>query len=43
MISGSISDYLGYANFFLWVLVSTLPAFLVSWLVPLKQTTETTP
>lgn len=40
MISGSISDYLGYANFFLWVLVSTLPAFLVSWLVPLKQTAD---
>lgn len=37
MISGSISDYLGYANFFIWVLVSTLPAFIVSWLVPLKQ------
>lgn len=37
MISGSISDYLGYANFFIWVLVSTLPAFTVSWLVPLKQ------
>lgn len=43
MISGSISDYLGYANFFLWVLVSTLPAFLVSWLVPLKQQSDYTP
>jgi len=42
MISGSISDYLGYANFFLWVLVSTLPAFLVSWLVPLKKTSHST-
>jgi len=37
MISGAISDYLGYAQFFIWVLVSTLPAFLVSWLVPLKE------
>ncbi|MFM8256320.1 MAG: MFS transporter [Bacteroidota bacterium] len=37
MISGAISDYLGYAQFFVWVLISTLPAFLVSWLVPLKQ------
>jgi PAT family beta-lactamase induction signal transducer AmpG len=40
MISGSISDYLGYANFFIWVLASTLPAFLVSWLVPLKNYPE---
>jgi PAT family beta-lactamase induction signal transducer AmpG len=40
MISGAISDYLGYAHFFVWVLVSTLPAFLVSWLVPLKQKGE---
>jgi PAT family beta-lactamase induction signal transducer AmpG len=37
MISGAISDSLGYANFFIWVLVSTIPAFIVSWLVPLKQ------
>jgi len=37
MISGAISDALGYQQFFLWVLVSTLPAFLVSWLVPLKK------
>ena len=40
MISGAISDYLGYAQFFVWVLISTLPAFLVSWLVPLKQKGE---
>jgi PAT family beta-lactamase induction signal transducer AmpG len=38
MISGAISDALGYQQFFLWVLVSTIPAFVVSWLVPLKKT-----
>jgi len=37
MMSGAISDYLGYAHFFIWVLISTLPAFLVSWLVPLQK------
>ena len=37
MISGAISDTLGYQQFFLWVLVSTIPAFVVSWLVPLKK------
>jgi PAT family beta-lactamase induction signal transducer AmpG len=37
MISGYISDRYGYANFFLWVLVSTLPAFVMTALVPLKK------
>ncbi len=37
MISGYISDRYGYANFFLWVLASTLPAFLMTALVPLKK------
>ena len=37
MMSGAISDYLGYAHFFIWVLLSTIPAFLVSWLVPLSD------
>ena len=37
MMSGTISDYLGYAKFFIWVLISTIPAFIVSWLVPLKK------
>lgn len=37
MISGMLSDYLGYKAFFVWVLIATIPAFLVSWLVPLKK------
>lgn len=37
MISGLLSDSMGYQQFFIWVLVSTIPAFLVSWLVPLKS------
>ncbi len=37
MISGYISDQYGYANFFLWVLISTVPAFIVTALVPLKK------
>jgi PAT family beta-lactamase induction signal transducer AmpG len=35
MISGFVSDYLGYKEFFIWVLIATIPAFLVTWLVPL--------
>jgi len=37
MVSGYISDYLGYKNFFLWVMVATIPSFLVAWFVPFKE------
>ncbi len=37
MISGYISDYIGYKNFFLWVMVATIPSFLVAWFVPFKE------
>jgi len=40
MISGMVSDYLGYKEFFIWVLISTIPSFLVTWLVPLKKPEE---
>lgn len=36
MISGVISDSMGYQSFFMWVLLATIPAFVVTWLVPLK-------
>jgi len=38
MVSGFVSDYLGYKDFFIWVLVATIPAFIVTWLVPLMPT-----
>ncbi|MFD2895224.1 MFS transporter [Sphingobacterium arenae] len=37
MISGLLSDYLGYKEFFTWVLIATIPAFIVTWLVPLRK------
>jgi len=37
MISGYVSDYMGYKYFFLWVMVATLPSFFVAWLVPFKE------
>ena len=36
MVSGALSDKMGYQQFFIWVLIATIPAFLVSALVPLK-------
>ncbi len=38
--SGQLSDWLGYHNFFIWVMFATIPAFLVTWLVPLPKKTE---
>ena len=40
MVSGFVSEYLGYKDFFIWVLVATIPAFLVSWYVPLNSVEE---
>ena len=46
MMSGYLSDWLGYRNFLIWVLVATTPAFLVTWFVPFtynndkKETTD---
>jgi PAT family beta-lactamase induction signal transducer AmpG len=37
MVSGFVSDKIGYQYFFIWVLISTIPAFLISWLVPLPN------
>lgn len=37
MISGVLSDYLGYKEFFIWVMIATIPAFVVSMIVPLKK------
>lgn len=34
MMSGYLCDRLGFHYFFIWVLVATIPAFLVTWLVP---------
>lgn len=40
MISGFVSDFLGYKEFFIWVIISTIPAFLVTWFVPLRSQAE---
>lgn len=39
MLSGVLSDWLGYKNFFLWVMIATIPSFLMTWLVPFRDTT----
>ena len=40
MISGFISDAVGYQKFFIWVLIATIPSFLVAWFVPFKDVHE---
>jgi PAT family beta-lactamase induction signal transducer AmpG len=34
MMSGFVSDALGYKDFFIFVLIATIPAFLITWFVP---------
>lgn len=34
MLSGWVSDMLGYHDFFIFVLFATIPAFLITWFVP---------
>jgi len=38
MLSGLISDWLGYRDFFIWVMIATIPSFLMTWLVPFRNT-----
>ncbi len=40
MISGMISDWLGYKLFFVVVLICTIPAFLITWFVPFTYPDE---
>lgn len=35
MVSGWLQESLGYINFFLWILISTIPSFLVAAMIPL--------
>ena len=37
MLSGFVSDWLGYRGFFIWVMVATIPSFLMTWFVPFRE------
>ena len=36
MLSGWVSDMLGYSAYFIFVMVATVPAFLITWFVPFR-------
>jgi PAT family beta-lactamase induction signal transducer AmpG len=36
MFSGWLQELVGYRNFFTWVMVATIPSFIVAYLIPLK-------
>jgi len=38
MFSGWLQDIIGYQHFFLWVLLATVPGFMVAAIVPLDST-----
>ncbi|NDP21634.1 MAG: AmpG family muropeptide MFS transporter [Paludibacter sp.] len=37
MISGYFSDFLGYKLFFIWVLIATIPSFLITYFAPFNN------
>lgn len=37
MISGYLSDFVGYKLFFIFVLIATIPSFLITYFAPFKQ------
>lgn len=37
MISGVLSDFLGYKLFFIWVLIATIPSFIITYLAPFSN------
>jgi MFS family permease len=43
MISGTISDLIGYKFFFVYVLLAAAPSFLVALMVPFRKITEDDP
>ncbi len=40
MLSGFLSDLLGYKDFFLWVIIATIPSFIATWFVPFREIKE---
>ena len=37
MFSGTVQEALGYTSFFVWIMLATIPSFVVAWLVPLDD------
>ncbi|MDG5767241.1 hypothetical protein QA596_07180 [Balneolales bacterium ANBcel1] len=37
MFSGWIQELIGYPNFFIWVMIATIPAFIAAWFIPLDK------
>ena len=42
MFSGWLQELIGYQNFFIWVLIATIPSFVVTLLIPLDKSFGTT-
>jgi PAT family beta-lactamase induction signal transducer AmpG len=38
MISGWLQELIGYQHFFIWVLIATIPAFIITKFIPLDPT-----
>ena len=36
MFSGWLQELLGYQNFFLWIMLATVPSFVAAYFIPLR-------
>jgi PAT family beta-lactamase induction signal transducer AmpG len=41
LVSGWIQTRIGYKNFFIWALISTIPALIISRFIPIRQPAST--
>jgi PAT family beta-lactamase induction signal transducer AmpG len=42
MWSGWLQELLGYHNFFIWIMLATIPSFLVAYYMPLDEAQKLT-
>jgi PAT family beta-lactamase induction signal transducer AmpG len=40
MASGPLADWMGYRNFFIFVLVASIPSVIAAWFAPFPNATE---
>jgi len=43
MASGPLADWMGYGNFFIFVLIASIPSVIVAWFAPFPNSAEGDP
>ena len=40
MVSGTLQQHMGYEHYFIFVMIATIPSFLITWYAPFHQQTS---